>query len=91
VHFASVCTSELPQLTGYTRVGPETVLEKFPFGDLADRAFLSGSDTVVGRVVKTVDYVEADKPIPRFGVIALQIHRDTRAEASYKEISVEEI
>jgi hypothetical protein len=41
--------------------------------------------------LKTVDYLEADTSIPRFGVIALQIHSDTRAEASYKEISIEEL
>ena len=41
--------------------------------------------------LKTVDYTEADDTIPQFGLIALQIHGGAMAEASYKDIRIEEL
>ena len=40
---------------------------------------------------QTFDYTEADDSIEQFGVIALQIHGGGKAEASYKDISVEKL
>ena len=45
--------------------------------------FLNGS--------QTVDYTEPDESIPQFGIIGLQIHGGGIAEASYKNIRLEEI
>jgi hypothetical protein len=39
----------------------------------------------------TVDYVETDPTIPQSGLIGLQIHGGGRAEASYKDIVLEEL
>ena len=39
--------------------------------------------------VQTVDYTETDDTVDRIGKIALQIHGDGMAEASYKDIVVE--
>ena len=39
----------------------------------------------------TVDYTEADEKIPVFGIIGLQIHGGGPAEASYKEITIDEL
>lgn len=41
--------------------------------------------------LQTVDYIEANDGIPQFGLIAVQIHGGAVAEASYKELSVEEL
>jgi hypothetical protein len=41
--------------------------------------------------VLTVDYAEADKSVPLGGFIALQIHGGGKAEASYKNIMLEEL
>lgn len=41
--------------------------------------------------VQTFDYTETDVAIPQSGVIALQVHGGGKAEASYKNISVEEL
>lgn len=41
--------------------------------------------------LQTVDYTEAETAIERSGVIALQIHGGPPAEASYKEITIEEL
>lgn len=41
--------------------------------------------------LQTFDYTEADDSIPQSGVIALQIHGGGKAEASYKDIFVEEL
>jgi hypothetical protein len=41
--------------------------------------------------VQTVDYTEPDAAIPRRGIIGLQIHGGGKAEAWYKEITVEEL
>jgi hypothetical protein len=40
---------------------------------------------------QTVDYTEEDPKIPGFGIIGLQIHGGGQAEASYKDISIEEL
>jgi hypothetical protein len=40
---------------------------------------------------RTVDYTESDPSIPQHGRIALQIHGDNDAEASYRRITVEEL
>ena len=39
----------------------------------------------------TIDYTEPDEKIPQFGVIGVQIHGGAVAEASYKEITMEEL
>jgi hypothetical protein len=39
----------------------------------------------------TVDYTEPDETIPQFGLIGLQIHGGGKAEASYKDITIEEL
>lgn len=39
----------------------------------------------------TVDYVETDPAIPQSGVIGLQIHGGGKAEAAYKNITLEEL
>jgi hypothetical protein len=41
--------------------------------------------------VQTVDYTEADEKIEQEGKIAVQIHGDGKAEASYKDIVIEEL
>ena len=40
---------------------------------------------------QTVDYTEADAAIPRDGLIGLQIHGGGKAEAWYKDITIEEL
>jgi len=40
---------------------------------------------------QTVDYLEADEQIEQFGIIGLQIHGGGKAEASYKDITIEEL
>ncbi len=41
--------------------------------------------------VLTVDYTEQDKSIPLQGLIGLQIHGGGKAEASYRDITIEEL
>jgi hypothetical protein len=41
--------------------------------------------------VQTVDYTEPDEKIPQFGIIGVQIHGGGQAEASYKNIHIEEL
>ncbi len=41
--------------------------------------------------VQTVDYTEDDATIERSGIIALQIHGGAKAEAHYKDITIEEL
>jgi hypothetical protein len=41
--------------------------------------------------VLTVDYTEPDESIPMKGLIGLQIHGGGKAEASYKDISIQEL
>lgn len=41
--------------------------------------------------VKTVDYTEKDKKIPRDGIIALQIHGGMQATIAYKDIVIKEL
>ncbi len=40
---------------------------------------------------KTVDYTEEDTTIPRYGIIAVQIHSGPASEACYKDIRIEEL
>ncbi|HEY1172352.1 MAG TPA: DUF1080 domain-containing protein [Verrucomicrobiae bacterium] len=40
---------------------------------------------------KTVDYTEEDATIPRYGIIAVQIHSGPPTEAWYKDITIEEL
>jgi hypothetical protein len=40
---------------------------------------------------QTVDYTEPDDQIEQFGIIGLQIHGGGKAEASYKEITLDEL
>jgi hypothetical protein len=40
---------------------------------------------------QTIDYTETDEQIEQFGIIGLQIHGGGKAEASYKEITIEEL
>jgi len=40
---------------------------------------------------QTVDYTEPDDAIEQFGIIGLQIHGGGKAEARYKEITIEEL
>jgi len=40
---------------------------------------------------QTVDYTEPDDAIEQFGIIGLQIHGGGKAEARYKEITIEEM
>jgi hypothetical protein len=40
---------------------------------------------------QTVDYTEPDDAIEQFGIIGLQIHGGGKAEAAYKEITLEEV
>lgn len=40
---------------------------------------------------KTVDYTEADDTIPRYGIIAVQIHAGPASEAWYKDITIQEL
>jgi hypothetical protein len=40
---------------------------------------------------QTFDYTEPDDAIPQFGIIGVQIHGGGKAEASYKDISIEEL
>jgi hypothetical protein len=39
----------------------------------------------------TVDYTEADATIPRYGIIAVQIHSGPASEAWYKDITIQEL
>lgn len=41
--------------------------------------------------VQMIDYTEADESLPQHGLIGLQIHGGGPAEASYKDISIEEL
>ena len=41
--------------------------------------------------VQTVDYTEDDPSVPLQGLIGLQIHGGGKAEASYKDITIEEL
>jgi hypothetical protein len=41
--------------------------------------------------VQMIDYTEPDDAIPQFGLIGLQIHQGGPAEASYKEIQIQEL
>jgi len=41
--------------------------------------------------VQTVDYIEPDETIVQDGLIAVQIHGNGKAEASYKDIVIEEL
>jgi hypothetical protein len=41
--------------------------------------------------LQTVDYTEPDGSIPQYGLIGLQIHGGAVAEASYKEIVIQEL
>ena len=41
--------------------------------------------------LQTVDYTEPDDNIPQFGVIGVQIHGGAVAEASYKDITIQEL
>jgi hypothetical protein len=41
--------------------------------------------------VDMIDYTEPDDSIPQFGLIGLQVHGGGPAEASYKEITIEEL
>ena len=41
--------------------------------------------------MEMIDYTEKDESIPQSGVIALQIHEGGKAEASYKDVTVEEL
>ena len=41
--------------------------------------------------IRTVDYTEPDESIPQYGIIGLQIHGGGMAEASYKNIQIEEL
>ena len=41
--------------------------------------------------VQTVDYTETDEQIEQSGQIAVQIHGDGKAEAHYKDITIEEL
>lgn len=47
------------------------------------RLFLNG--------LPTVDFVESSQAIPQHGIVALQVHQGARMEASFKEISIEEL
>ncbi len=38
-----------------------------------------------------MDYTEEDKALPLTGVIGLQIHGGGKAEAAYKDITLEEL
>jgi hypothetical protein len=40
---------------------------------------------------KTVDYLEEDATIPRYGIIAVQIHSGPPTEAWYKDITIQEL
>jgi hypothetical protein len=40
---------------------------------------------------QTVDYTEKDASIPNYGIIGFQIHGGGKAEASYKEVTIEEL
>jgi hypothetical protein len=40
---------------------------------------------------QTVDYTEEDATIPRYGIIAVQIHSGPPSEAWYKDITIEEL
>ncbi len=41
--------------------------------------------------LQTVDYTEPDDSIPGFGIIGLQVHGGGQTEASYKNITIEEL
>ena len=41
--------------------------------------------------VQMIDYTEADESLPQHGLIGLQIHGGGPAEASYKDVSIEEL
>lgn len=41
--------------------------------------------------IPMIDYVESDDSIPQFGYIGLQIHGGAKAEASYRNIRIEEL
>jgi hypothetical protein len=41
--------------------------------------------------LQTVEYTEPDNTIPQFGLIGLQIHGGAIAEASYKDITIEQL
>ena len=41
--------------------------------------------------LQTVDYTEEDGKLPQFGLLGVQIHGGAIAEASYKEITIEEL
>lgn len=40
---------------------------------------------------QTVDYTEMDEQIEQFGIIGVQIHGGAKAEASYKDLTIEEL
>lgn len=40
---------------------------------------------------QTIDYFESDKSIPQSGLIGFQIHGGGKAEASFKDITIEEL
>ncbi|MBI3876273.1 MAG: DUF1080 domain-containing protein [Verrucomicrobia bacterium] len=41
--------------------------------------------------VEMIDYTEPDESIPQFGLIGLQVHGGGKTEASYKDITIEEL
>jgi hypothetical protein len=41
--------------------------------------------------LQTVDYTEPEAKIPQFGIIGLQVHGGGKTEASYKDITIEEL
>ena len=41
--------------------------------------------------VDMIDYTEPDESLPQFGLIGLQIHAGGPAEASYKQVTIEEL
>ena len=41
--------------------------------------------------LQTVDYTEENGKLPQFGLLGVQIHGGAIAEASYKEITIEEL
>jgi hypothetical protein len=41
--------------------------------------------------ILTVDYTENEKEIPMSGLIGLQIHGGGKAQASYKDITIEDL
>jgi len=41
--------------------------------------------------ILTVDYTENEKDIPMSGLIGIQVHGGGKSEASYKDITIEEL